>query len=174
MSTIDVNTTIVRDSSGAFRFAIVNRSERTPEGREYDLGQASLTDLETASAFERAIVGLNDQIAAITAERDAALASVGPLQAEIDRLTSLIPPPVDPNAVPEVITRTQARLVLHRAGLLDTVLQIIAAGGIEAQIWYEANEWHRSSPVLASMSQALGFTDEQVDNLFRAAGAIVP
>jgi hypothetical protein len=62
---------------------------------------------------------------------------------------------------------------LHRAGLLDKVLEVIAAGGVEAQIWYEANEWNRASPILAGMAQALGFTDEQVDNLFRAAGAIV-
>jgi hypothetical protein len=95
------------------------------------------------------------------------------LTAEVERLTALIPPPIDPNAVPAKITRTQARLVLHRAGLLDKVLEVIAAGGVEAQIWYEANEWNRASPILAGMAQALGFTDEQVDNLFRAAGAIV-
>lgn len=98
---------------------------------------------------------------------------VAELTAEVARLTALIPPPVDPNAVPATITRTQARLVLHRAGLLDKVLEVIAAGGVEAQIWYEANEWNRASPILAGMAQALGFTDEQVDNLFRAAGAIV-
>jgi hypothetical protein len=113
------------------------------------------------------------QIESLTAERDAATAAQATLRAEIDRLTALIPQPVDPNAVPATITRTQARLVLHRAGLLDTVLQIIEAGGVEAQIWYEANEWNRASPVLAGMAQALGFSDEQVDNLFRAAGAIV-
>lgn len=94
-------------------------------------------------------------------------------QTEIERLTALIPSPVDPNAVPATITRTQARLVLHRAGLLDGVLKVIETGGVEAQIWYEAAEWNRASPVLAGMAQALGFTDEQVDDLFRAAGAIV-
>jgi len=109
------------------------------------------------------------QIQSLTAERDAALASLQPLQAEIERLTELIPAPVDPNAVPLTITRTQARLVLHRAGLLEDVLKMIEAGGVEAQIWYEANEWNRASPVLAGMAQALGFSDEQVDNLFRSA-----
>lgn len=117
------------------------------------------------------------EIAALASERDEAALALetqrATMQAEIDRLTALIPPPVDPNAVPATITRTQARLVLHRAGLLDKVLEVIAAGGVEAQIWYEAAEWNRSSPVLAGMAQALGFTDEQVDNLFRAAGAIV-
>lgn len=117
---------------------------------------------------------LLEEIGAITAVEVVSLRSqVAELTAEVDRLTALIPPPVDPNAVPATITRTQARLVLHRAGLLDKVLEVIEAGGVEAQIWYEAAEWNRSSPVLAGMAQALGFTDEQVDNLFRAAGAIV-
>lgn len=109
----------------------------------------------------------------VIAERDSLAAQVAELTAEVARLTSLIPPPVDPNDVPATITRTQARLVLHRAGLLEKVLEVIASGGVEAQIWYEANEWNRASPVLAGMAQALGFTDEQVDNLFRAAGTIV-
>lgn len=109
----------------------------------------------------------------LIAERDSLAAQVAELTAEVARLAVLIPPPVDPNAVPATITRTQARLVLHRAGLLENVLKVIEAGGVEAQIWYEAAEWNRSSPVLAGMAQALGFTDEQVDNLFRAAGAIV-
>jgi hypothetical protein len=119
--------------------------------------QALLEEIGASTAVE--VVSLRSQVAELTAE--------------VARLTALIPPPIDPNAVPATITRTQARLVLHRAGLLDTVLQIIEAGGIEAQIWYEANEWNRASPVLDGMAQALGFTDEQVDNLFRAAGAIV-
>lgn len=117
---------------------------------------------------------LLEEIGAITAVEVGSLRSqVAELTAEVDRLTALIPPPVDPNAVPARITRTQARLVLHRAGLLEQVLKVIEAGGVEAQIWYEANEWNRASPILAGMAQALGFTNQQVDNLFRAAGAIV-
>jgi len=129
---------------------------------------AFLSDFGQAQAAE---------IVALTAERDDAALALetqrATMQAEIDRLTALVPAPVDPTAVPAKITRTQARLVLHRAGLLDEVLKVIESGGVEAQIWYEANEWNRSSPILAGMAQALGFTDEQVDNLFRAAGAIV-
>jgi len=106
-------------------------------------------------------------------ERDSLALQVVDLTAEVARLTALIPPPVDPNAVPATITRTQARLVLHRAGLLEEVLKVIEASGVEAQIWYEAAEWNRASPILAGMAQTLGFSDEQVDNLFRAAGAII-
>jgi hypothetical protein len=145
------------------------RTITTVNGRDYESDPAPLS-----GADDPAFVAFAEQFAAsaVTA-RDEALAEIAPLRAEIERLNALVPPPVDPNAVPATITRTQARLVLHRAGLLDKVLEVIAAGGVEAQIWYEANEWHRASPILAGMAQALGFTDEQVDNLFRAAGAIV-
>jgi len=156
------------------------RTITTVNGRDYEsdpmpmVGTADPMFVAFADQFAAAIVAERD---AAVSERDTALQQVETvrveLQAEINRLTSLIPPPVDPNSVPATITRTQARLVLHRAGLLDTVLQIIEAGGVEAQIWYEANEWNRASPVLAGMAQAMGFTDEQVDNLFRVAGAIV-
>lgn len=126
------------------------------------------------SITDPTVEALLDNIGVSTAAEVVSLRSqVEELTAEVARLTALIPPPVDPNAVPATITRTQARLVLHRTGLLPQVLEVIAAGGVEAQIWYEAAEWNRSSPVLAGMAQALGFSDEQVDNLFRAAGAIV-
>lgn len=145
------------------------RTITTVNGRDYESDPIPLSGVaDPAFAEFAAQFG-----AAVVAERDTAVASVETLRAEIARLTALIPPPVDPDAVPATITRTQARLVLHRAGLLDQVLALITAGGVEAQIWYEANEWNRQSPVLAGMAEALGFTDEQVDNLFRAAGAIV-
>lgn len=145
------------------------RTITTVNGRDYPDDPTPLS-----GATDPAFTAFAEQFSAdaITA-RDAALAQVAELTAEVARLTALVPPPVDPNAVPATITRTQARLVLHRAGLLENVLKVIEAGGVEAQIWYEAAEWNRSSPVLAGMAQALGFTDEQVDNLFRAAGAIV-
>lgn len=156
------------------------RTITTINGRDYENDPTPLsgaTDpafVAFAEQFSAAAIGERDTA---RSERDAAMQAAATeratMQAEIDRLTALIPPPVDPNAVPSTITRTQARLVLHRAGLLDKVLEVIADGGVEAQIWYEANEWNRASPILASMAQALGFTDEQVDNLFRAAGAIV-
>lgn len=139
--------------------------EITESGREFE----SVAPLDVSAVGDYA-----EQFSlGLLAERDSLASQVAELTAEVARLTALIPAPVDPNAVPATITRTQARLVLHRAGLLDKVLEVIAAGGVEAQIWYEAAEWNRSSPVLAGMALALGFTDEQVDNLFRAAGAIV-
>lgn len=145
------------------------RTITTVGGRDYESDPAPLS-----GATDPAFVAFAEQFAAsAVTDRDAALSQVAELTAEVARLTALIPPPVDPNAVPATITRTQARLVLHRAGLLDKVLEVIAAGGVEAQIWYEANEWNRASPILAGMAEALGFTEEQVDNLFRAAGAIV-
>lgn len=141
----------------------------TVGGRDYESDPIPLS-----GATDPAFVAFAEQFSAdAVTDRDAALSQVAELTAEVARLTALIPPPVDPNAVPATITRTQARLVLHRSGLLPEVLKVIEAGGVEAQIWYEAAEWNRASPMLAGMAEALGFTDEQVDNLFRAAGAIM-
>mgnify|MGYP007100088042 CR=1 FL=1 len=171
-----------------FPIAAKNRSaaaslqtlEITESGREFDTVVPLDPSLVNGYASEFNLSALTDLDAEKTAHEATkqtlieAQSEIATLTAEVARLTALIPPPVDPNAVPAMITRTQARLVLHRAGLLDKVLEIIASGGVEAQIWYEANEWYRASPVLAGMALALGFTDEQVDDLFRAAGAIVP
>jgi hypothetical protein len=152
-------------AKGRAAAASMQTLEITESGREFE----SVVPLDVDALGDYA----NQFSLGLIDERDALAAQVAELTAEVARLTALVPAPIDPNAVPATITRTQARLVLHRAGLLDKVLEVIAAGGVEAQIWYEANEWNRASPILAGMAQALGFTDEQVDNLFRAAGAIV-
>jgi len=101
------------------------RTITTVNGRDYESDPAPLS-----GTTDPAFTAFAEQFAAdaVTA-RDAALAHVTELTAEVDRLTALIPPPVDPNAVPATITRTQARLVLHRAGLLENVLKVIEAGG---------------------------------------------
>lgn len=119
----------------------------------------ALSQVATLQAQVDSIAGLNQQIATLTAE--------------VARLTALVPPPVDPNAVPQSITRTQARLVLHRAGLLDSVVSLVKAGGIEAEIWFESATWNRQSPVLIAMATELGFDATKLDELFRAAAAIV-
>jgi hypothetical protein len=44
-----------------------------------------------------------------------------------------------------------------------------AAGGITSLAWEYAIEWKRTSPMIAALSAVLELTDEQVDDLFRAA-----
>lgn len=69
-----------------------------------------------------------------------------------------------------VCSRFQARAALLAAGLLDTVEATMANADPIAQLaWKEAVEFQRTSPTIAGMQAAVGLTDEQIDNLFRAA-----
>lgn len=81
--------------------------------------------------------------------------------------------PLPPPAVPRTVSRMQAKLALHAQGLLDDVEAAVAAAPREVQIyWTEVAELHRDHAILNQMTGALGWTSEQVDDLFRAAAAI--
>lgn len=78
-------------------------------------------------------------------------------------------------AVPEVVSRFQARAALHLAGLLDTVETIMAdpeTPMLTRLAWVDAQEFRRDSPTIASMAAELGLTDGQVDELFITAATI--
>lgn len=80
-------------------------------------------------------------------------------------------------AVPEVVTMRQARLALLGAGLLAQVNTAVAnmpgTEGDAARIeWEYAQEVHRDSPLVATLSVALGLTDETLDNLFKVAAGV--
>lgn len=75
--------------------------------------------------------------------------------------------------VPPFITRRQAKLALHSAGLLDAADAAIAAAGVEAQIdWADALEFRRDYPLIAGIGSSLGLTSEQIDDLFREAAKL--
>lgn len=78
------------------------------------------------------------------------------------------------NPVPQVISRRQAKQALLQAGLLDVADAAIAASGDRAaQIdWADAQEFRRDWATLISMQNALGLTDEQIDDLFRLAATL--
>ena len=77
------------------------------------------------------------------------------------------------NPVPQQVTMRQARLALLGAGLLDDVEAVIIAAGREAQIqWEYASVVERSNPVIAVVQQQQGFTDAQIDDLFREAAKL--
>jgi hypothetical protein len=80
----------------------------------------------------------------------------------------------EPEPVPASVTSRQARLALLGIGLLDDVEAALASlegpQGRAAQIeWEYALAVERQSPLIAALAPALGLTDEQVDDLFRAA-----
>jgi hypothetical protein len=83
--------------------------------------------------------------------------------------------PADPAApvVPASVTRFQARAALLAAGLLDDVEATIAGADRFVQIaWADAASFERTSPTIAALAAALGLTDQQIDDLFRAAATI--
>jgi hypothetical protein len=76
-------------------------------------------------------------------------------------------------AVPTSVTLRQAKLALLGAGLLSQVDAAIAAAGTAAQIeWTAASEVVRDSPLVASLSAALGLTSTELDSLFTTAGSL--
>jgi hypothetical protein len=77
-------------------------------------------------------------------------------------------------SIPQSLSPRQARLALLAAGLLDQVEAIIASmpgpDGQAARItWDYATEVRRDDPLLGQMADALGLTEEQIDNLFLSA-----
>lgn len=87
------------------------------------------------------------------------------------------PEPADPvvPAVPQSVSRFQARAALHLAGLLKQVEAVIAdpSTPVLAKLaWQDAQEFKRTSPTIAAMSAALGLTEQQLDDLFTTAAGI--
>ena len=69
-----------------------------------------------------------------------------------------------------VCSRFQAKAALLSAGLLDAVEAAMDQADPVAQLaWREAVEFRRNSPTIAALLVALDLTDEQLDDLFRAA-----
>lgn len=82
-------------------------------------------------------------------------------------------PEPQPDLVPQVVSRFQARAALHQAGLLQQAQDAIAAADPIAQLaWEDATTFKRSSPTVAAIAGALSLSDTAVDDLFRAAAQI--
>jgi len=81
-------------------------------------------------------------------------------------------------AVPVSVSMRQAKRALLAAGLLDLADQAIAGISDDnerraAQIdWTSATDVRRDWPLVASIAQALGLTDQQIDALFVAASQL--
>ena len=66
----------------------------------------------------------------------------------------------------KVITPRQARLALHRAGLLDEVATVLAVDK-EMEIWWEYSlDIQRNHEMVISLGKQLGLTEAQLDQLF--------
>lgn len=79
-----------------------------------------------------------------------------------------------PPAIPQVVSRFQARAALYGAGLLDDVEAAIAsADPITQMAWADAQEFQRNSPTILSLAAVLGLSESDVDELFITASGIV-
>lgn len=97
----------------------------------------------------------------------AAKKQITDLEAQITALRADPPPGIAP------VSRMQALLALHDAGLLNAVNAIIAqADGRTRLAWETATTFHRSSPTIGALWAALGKTDAELDALFETARQI--
>ena len=89
-------------------------------------------------------------------------------QQEVDAL------PVAVTPIPQVVSMAQARITLRRANLLTAVNTAVAAADAETQdAWEYATELRRDSVLVLALSASLGLTNQQMDDLFTAAAAVV-
>lgn len=111
-----------------------------------------------------------DQIAALTTERDAALAA----KAQLEQQLAALQPTADENSVPQVVSMYQARAALIGAGLYDQVNAIVSASDddLVKVAWEYATTVRRDSAFIAAMAAVLSLDDAAVDQLFIAAAAI--
>lgn len=78
-------------------------------------------------------------------------------------------------AVPQSVSRFQARAALHLAGLLDQIEATMTdpeTDPLARLAWHDARDFHRDSPTVAAMAAALGLSDAQLDELFITAAGI--
>jgi hypothetical protein len=103
-----------------------------------------------------------------TADWDGAAWTVRDLTVEEAALWPLRPPPV-----PATVSRVQLRLALATRGLLDIVDSAVSLSGeMELVERWGAASMERTSPHLADMAAALGLTEGDIDDIFRAASAL--
>jgi len=78
-------------------------------------------------------------------------------------------------AVPQRVTRFQAKAALLGAGLLaqvDAYMALPDTPMVTKLAWTETQDFERGSPTVAGLSALLGLTSEQVDALFITASGI--
>ena len=81
--------------------------------------------------------------------------------------------PQSQSNVPAVVTPHQIRLALNDAGLREAVEQAVAASDQAIKDWWEyALDVERKHPLIDSMAQQLGITEQQLDALFVAAAGL--
>lgn len=85
----------------------------------------------------------------------------------------LVPEP-EPITLVQSVTRFQAKAALLNAGLLEQVETAVADSEdpIVKLAWTEAHTFERDSPAIAAITEGLGMTPQEVNELFSAAKEI--
>lgn len=95
----------------------------------------------------------------------------GSVQITDEEAQALIPAPIV--VIPDRVSKKQAKIQLHREGLLDTVINLINASGVEAQIlWTDADYFERNDPLFIQIAGALGKDDAALDQFFLTASEL--
>lgn len=94
----------------------------------------------------------------------------------VDDEVAVVPRPTPPP--PDEVTQKQLRLAMLAAGIdFDQVeAQIDALGGQDAAAvrieWQYSERARRSHPMISAIGSQLGLTEDQIDDIFRAAALI--
>lgn len=88
-------------------------------------------------------------------------------------ISEYIAPPPQPEPVPSVVSRFQARAALYQSNILATVEAAIqSADALSQMAWADAQEFRRNSQLVLSIGSQIGLTDSELDSLFIQAAAI--
>ena len=74
--------------------------------------------------------------------------------------------------IPQSITPTQARIILHRNGLLDAAEEAIKLDKEFEIYWEYSLSIERNNQTLLSMANHLGLSEEMLDNMFIEASGL--
>jgi hypothetical protein len=114
---------------------------------------------ETQTVVTRAIAGGGSESRLASTLPDEELASITPYSA--------------PSVVPSVVSMRQARLALLQTNKLAIVEYAVSQADVATQItWEYASTVEIHSPLVQSLSMALGFTEADINNLFILAASL--
>jgi hypothetical protein len=123
--------------------------------------------LGTEKSFQCHTVQISDDVYVVTAPPE--------LQADLEAEHPNARPPVQDIAPVQgvlMLSRTPSTQPDKYSSLLDEAEELINADP-ETKLWYNrALTWKRNSPFVTSIAAKLNLTDDQVDDLFRAAKQI--
>lgn len=89
----------------------------------------------------------------------------------IAELPPVVVPPVNP--VPASVSPRQIRQALTRFNVRDQVEAAVANGDQDLKDWWEfATVFERNHPMVVNMAVALGISEQDLDAIFMAAGAL--